>query len=168
MKKSLIILLVILIIIAIAVVGFVAYSMGENKGKEDKQNINENNTTNTNQDAISNEENNTEEIGINNVKSKIKGNWNIGGDGQVRFINADSFELIVATIGYEGKFTVEKENSENYLIHLEVEKTTNYENNTVKYGNAEIGSDLNTLRYNYQNDTLSDMAGEGKYIRESR
>ena len=66
MKKSLIALLVILIIIVIAGVGFVAYKMGEDKGKEDKQAMNENNTINT----IGDETENTNSINNNQIVNR--------------------------------------------------------------------------------------------------
>lgn len=68
MKKSIIVLLVLLVIIVIIGVGFVTYKIGENKGKEDKQGMNEKSSvntivneidnTNTNQNTISSEVNN--------------------------------------------------------------------------------------------------------------
>lgn len=68
MKKSIIVLLVLLVIIVVIGVGFVTYKIGENKGKEDKQGMNESNrinnivneidNTKTNQNTISSEVNN--------------------------------------------------------------------------------------------------------------
>lgn len=68
MKKSMIILLVLLVIIVVAGVGSITYKMGENKGKEDIQSMNESNAvntivnetdnTNTNQNTTLNEVNN--------------------------------------------------------------------------------------------------------------
>lgn len=85
MKKSIIVLLVLLVIIVIIGVGFVTYKIGENKGKEDKQGMNEKSSvntivneidnTNTNQNTTSNEVNNN--IIQNNTLSKVNNNTSL-------------------------------------------------------------------------------------------